>query len=64
MFKGKPTYPDAINPFLKDSHVFHACVFIIVIPRAYGGLLVFLAKYEWKMRKENEHVRKSIFEGK
>ena len=30
--KGKPTYPYAINPYLQDTQVFHACVLTIGIP--------------------------------
>ena len=39
--KGKPTYPDSINPYLQDSQVFHAYVLTIVIPHSCEGFLDF-----------------------
>ena len=48
-FKGKPTYPDAINPYLRDTQVFHAYVLTIAIPHSCGGLLGF-KRCEWKMK--------------
>ena len=38
-FKGKPTYPDVIYPYIQDTQVFHAYVLTIVIPHSCGGLL-------------------------
>ena len=51
-FKGKPTYPDAINLYLQDTLVFHAYVLTIAIPYSFGVLLG-LAKCEWKKKREN-----------
>ena len=47
-FKGKPTYPDAINLYLQDTQVF-SC---ICLPHSCGGLLGFI-KCEWENKREN-----------
>ena len=49
-FKGKPTYPDAINPYLRDTQVFHAYVLTIAISHSCGGLFG-LARFEWEIKK-------------
>ena len=51
-FKGKPTYPDAIKPYLQDTQFFHAYVLTIAIPHLCGGFWG-LAKCEWKKKREN-----------
>ena len=49
-FKGKPTYPDAINLYLQDTQVFHAYVLTIAFPIHVGDCWV-LASVNGK-RKE------------
>ena len=38
-FKGKPTYPDAINLYLQDTQVFSCICFNNSLPYSRGGLL-------------------------
>ena len=38
-FKGKPTYPDAINLYLQDTQVFSCICFDNSLPHSWGGLL-------------------------
>ena len=51
-FKGKPTYPDAINLYLQDTQVFSCICFNNSLPHSCGGLLGF-SKCEWEKKREN-----------
>ena len=49
-FKGKPTYPYAINPYLQDTKVFNVCVLTIGSPFMWGILMF----YENVMNEKKE----------
>ena len=62
-FKGKPTYPDAINLYLQDTHVFSCIRFNNSLPHSCGGLLGF-SKCEWEKKRENMKCEGTTLEGK
>ena len=51
-FKGRPTYPDAINLYLQHKQVFSCICFNNSLPHSCGGLLGF-SKCEWEKKREN-----------
>ena len=61
-FKGKPTYPDAINLYIQDTQVFSCICFNNSLPHSCGGLLG-LASADGK-RKENMKSEGTILEEK
>lgn len=62
-FKGKPTYPDAINLYLQDTQVFSCICFNNSLPHSCGGLLGF-SKCEWEKKRENMKSEGTTLEGK
>ena len=63
MFKGKPTYPDAINLYLQDTQVFSCMCFNNSLPHSCGGFLGF-NKCESEKKRENMKSEGTILEGK
>ena len=62
-FKGKPTYPDAINLYLQYTQVFSCICFNTSLPNSCGGLLGF-SKCEYEKKRENMKSEGTILEGK
>ena len=58
-FKGKPTYPDAINPYLRDTQAFHAYVLTNSHSPFMWGLLG-LARCEWEIKKRKWKVEEPM----
>ena len=62
-FKGKPTYPDAINLYLQDTQVFSCICFNNRLPHSCGVLLWF-SKCEWEKKRENIKSERTTLERK
>ena len=62
-FKGKPTYPNAINLYLQDTQVFSCVCFNNSLSHSCGGLLGF-SKCEWEKKRENMKSEGTTLEGK